>query len=115
MDGWMDGWMDGLIGWLVGVSMIITLISCCPRPFFLYLAFHDPHRCPPGGKFGEFCEKLGNGQPGLGVIPDWKPVYYPPGNVTVPYFLPDTPASRQDLATMYTACNRMDQGGFLAE
>nr|KAG5687627.1 hypothetical protein BaRGS_020028 [Batillaria attramentaria] len=78
------------------------------RPFFLYVAWHDPHRC--GGKFGQFCEKFGNGQPGMGLIPDWTPRYYNPGDVKVPYYLPDTPATRQDLANMYTTYSRMDQG-----
>lgn len=80
-----------------------------PRPFFLLVAFNDPHRCDPGDVpvYGEFCQRLGNG---VGVIPDWKPVNYHPNNVTVPYFLPDSLATRQDLADMYTAYSRLDQG-----
>lgn len=52
----------------------------------------------------------GNGQPGMGVIEDWKSETYDPASVIVPYFLPDTPATRQDIAAMYTSFNRMDQG-----
>ena len=30
--------------------------------FFLYVAFHDPHRCGhTHPEFGDFCEKFGNG------------------------------------------------------
>ncbi|BFZ03758.1 hypothetical protein BsWGS_06797 [Bradybaena similaris] len=81
------------------------------QQFFLYVAFHDPHRCgSTNPEFGEFCEKFGNGQPGMGTIPDWKPTLYSPDEVLVPYFVPDTPAARQDLAAQYTTINRMDQG-----
>ncbi|GFN86815.1 N-sulphoglucosamine sulphohydrolase-like [Plakobranchus ocellatus] len=78
------------------------------KPFFLYIAFHDPHRA--GGNYGPFMNKWGNGQPGHGHIPDWKPIEYDPAKVIVPYFLPDTPATRADIAAMYTSFNRMDQG-----
>ncbi len=50
--------------------------------FFLYVAFHDPHRCghtDPG--LGQFCERFGNGSPGMGTIPDWKPTYYTVGGI----------------------------------
>lgn len=30
----------------------------------------------------------------------------------MPYFVPDTPAARADLAAQYTTIGRMDQGGF---
>lgn len=81
-----------------------------PRPFFLYIGFFDPHRCNPYGKYGEFCEKFGNGEPGMGVIPDWKPLHYSPEEVIVPYFIPDTPAARKEIANQYTGISRMDQG-----
>ncbi|CAG5131358.1 unnamed protein product [Candidula unifasciata] len=81
------------------------------QQFFLYVAFHDPHRCgSTNPEFGEFCEKFGNGQPGMGHIPDWTPTQYSPDEVVVPYFVPDTPAARKDLAAQYTTINRMDQG-----
>ncbi|KAK0058190.1 N-sulfoglucosamine sulfohydrolase [Biomphalaria pfeifferi] len=81
------------------------------QPFFLYIAFHDPHRCgSTNPEFGEFCEKYGNGQAGMGIIPDWKPTLYSPDEVIVPYFVPDTPAARQDIAAQYTSVDRMDQG-----
>ncbi|XP_067860051.1 N-sulphoglucosamine sulphohydrolase isoform X1 [Heptranchias perlo] len=81
------------------------------RPFFLYVAFHDPHRCGHSQpQYGVFCEKFGNGESGMGWIPDWKPEYYTPEQVKVPHFLPDTPASRADLAAQYTTISRLDQG-----
>lgn len=81
------------------------------RPFFLYVAFHDPHRCDHSNpKYGSFCEKFGNGQPSFGTIPDWKPVVYKPNEVQLPYFVPDTPAARRDLAAQYTVISRLDQG-----
>ncbi|XP_028830087.1 N-sulfoglucosamine sulfohydrolase [Denticeps clupeoides] len=81
------------------------------RPFFLYVAFHDPHRCGHSQpQYGAFCEKFGNGESGMGCIPDWKPEYYTPDQVKVPYFIPDTAAARADLASLYTTVSRLDQG-----
>ncbi|XP_035207120.1 N-sulphoglucosamine sulphohydrolase-like isoform X2 [Stegodyphus dumicola] len=81
------------------------------RPFFLYVAFHDPHRCGhTNPEYGEFCEKFGNGEKGMGLIPDWSPVHYKPEDVLVPYFIPDTLAARQDIAAQYTTLSRLDQG-----
>mgnify|MGYP001353916640 FL=1 len=79
----------------------------------MYVAFHDPHRCGhTHPEYGMFCEKFGSGQSGFGVIPDWKPVYYRPEDVLVPYFVPDTPAARQDIAAQYTTISRLDQGNY---
>uniref|UniRef100_A0A1A7WP27 N-sulfoglucosamine sulfohydrolase (Sulfamidase) n=1 Tax=Iconisemion striatum TaxID=60296 RepID=A0A1A7WP27_9TELE len=81
------------------------------RPFFLYVAFHDTHRCGHSQpQYGAFCEKFGNGETGMGRIPDWKPVYYTPDQVKVPPFVPDTPTARADLAAQYTTVSRLDQG-----
>ncbi|XP_071093120.1 N-sulphoglucosamine sulphohydrolase-like [Haliotis cracherodii] len=80
------------------------------RPFFLYIAYHDPHRCSDIPTYGQFCERFGNGEPGMGNIPDWTPVKYSPDDVTIPFFLPNTTATRDDMANMYTAYSRMDQG-----
>ena len=79
------------------------------KPFFLYIAFFDVHQgC--GGKFGDFCDYWGNGSQGMGIIPDWTPVEYKPEDVEVPPFLPDTPATRMDIAAQYRSVSRMDQG-----
>ncbi|KAH3864421.1 N-sulphoglucosamine sulphohydrolase-like [Dreissena polymorpha] len=81
------------------------------RPFFLYIGFHDPHRCGhENPKYGTFCEMFGNGEPGMGTIPDWEPVTYNPSEVEVPYFVQDTPAARLDIAKQYTTISRLDQG-----
>ena len=90
------------------------ICTCIFRPFMLYIAPHDSHRCDPyNGKLGNFCEKFGDGTtPGTGVIPDWKPTVYGPSDVEVPYFLPDTPATRGDLAALYKTYSRLDQGMF---
>lgn len=81
------------------------------RPFLLYIGIHDIHRCAFHKTLGDFCERFGDGTtPGTGVIPDWNPLTYRPEDVEVPYFLPDTPATRQDLAKMYKTYSRFDQG-----
>ena len=85
----------------------------CFRPFFLYVAFHDPHRCGhTNPEYGEFCEKFGNGEKGMGYIPDWKPQYYNPDEILVPYFIPNTTQARKDIAAQYTTISRLDQGEF---
>ena len=81
------------------------------QDFFLYVAFHDPHRCGhTNPKYGNFCEKFGNGDPDMGRIPDWQPSYYKPDEVLVPYFVQDTPAAREDISNQYTTLSRLDQG-----
>ena len=53
------------------------------RNSFLYMAFHDTHRCGHvDSQFGPFCENFGDSSiPGMGNIPDWKPSYYDPDEV----------------------------------
>lgn len=81
------------------------------RPFFLYVGFHDPHRCGhTHPEYGQFCEKFGDGGAGMGHIPDWHPVRYDPAHVVVPYFVQNTSAAREDLAAQYTTLSRLDQG-----
>jgi len=87
------------------------LVCFFSRPFLLYIGIFDIHRCAYGNKLGDFCENFGDGTtPGTGSIEDWKPIVYEPEDVEVPYFLPDTPATRQDLANMYKTYSRFDQG-----
>ena len=77
----------------------------------MYIGFHDPHRgSHVHPQYGSFCEKFGNGEPGMGRIPDWTPLKYRPEDVLVPYFVPDTPIVREDIAAQYTAMSRLDQG-----
>ncbi|CAH1775761.1 unnamed protein product [Owenia fusiformis] len=105
---------------ILQVGRNITLIKHLVReflnhnkssPFFLYIGFHDPHRCGhTQPQYGTFCEKFGNGDPGMGKIDDWTPRYYKPEEVVVPYFIQDTPAAREDIAAQYATISRLDQG-----
>ncbi|KAL0279496.1 UNVERIFIED_CONTAM: hypothetical protein PYX00_001039 [Menopon gallinae] len=81
------------------------------QPFFLYVGFHDPHRCGhTNPEYGAFCEKFGNGYPENGHIPDWVPIYYQHDQIQLPFFVPDTLAARYDVSAQYTAISRLDQG-----
>lgn len=81
------------------------------RPFFLYIGFHDPHRCGHSNpEYGNFCERFGNGEDHMGTIPDWTPIIYEPEQVVVPYYVQDTYAARQDIASQYTTISRLDAG-----
>ncbi|CAH0719701.1 unnamed protein product, partial [Brenthis ino] len=81
------------------------------KPFFLYIGFHDPHRCGHSEpQFGPFCERFGSGEPGTGHIPDWTPWYYQWDEVELPYNVQDTEPARRDIAAQYTTMSRLDQG-----
>ncbi|XP_012214785.1 N-sulphoglucosamine sulphohydrolase isoform X1 [Linepithema humile] len=81
------------------------------QPFFLLVAFHDPHRCGhTHPEYGNFCEKFGNGDVGMGVISDWNPIYYQWEQVKVPYYVQNTEAARRDIAAQYTTISRLDKG-----
>lgn len=77
------------------------------RPFFLYFATADPHR--GGGTVADDPykpDRFGNGPKYEGV----KEVRYDPDKLTVPPFLPNTPACRAELAQYYQSVSRVDQG-----
>ncbi|XP_044253701.1 N-sulphoglucosamine sulphohydrolase [Tribolium madens] len=81
------------------------------KPFFLFVAFHDPHRCGhTNPEYGEFCQRFGNGDVGMGLIPDWHPIYYQWDELELPYYIPDTEEARRDVANQYTTISRLDQG-----
>ena len=80
------------------------------KPFFLYVAWGDVHRCGYKSAVGSFCEFYGSGKNGQGIIPDWTPTFYDPKDVVVPPFLPDNDDVREDIAGQYTAWDRLDQG-----
>jgi N-sulfoglucosamine sulfohydrolase len=77
------------------------------RPFFLYFCTADPHR---GGGVVEADphkpDAFGNGPDYPGVTEE----RYDPAKLTVPPFLPDTPACRAELAQYYRSISRVDQG-----
>jgi N-sulfoglucosamine sulfohydrolase len=82
------------------------------RPFFLYIATSDPHR--GGGTDAESPLELkpdlfGN-LPRRVAHPGVTEVFFDPAAVPVPPFLPDTPATRSELAHYYQSCSRVDQG-----
>lgn len=86
-------------------------IFCFCRPFFLYVGFHDPHRCGhTHPEYGAFCQFFGNGETGMGHIPDWHPITYDPTQVEVPHFVQDSLSARRDIAAQYTTISRLDQG-----
>lgn len=66
------------------------------RPFFLVYASSDPHRSAK--RFGN--ENFTN---------DPNEVKYDPKDVIVPYFLPDRPEVRQELAEYYQSASRFDR------
>lgn len=75
------------------------------------VAFHDPHRCGHvTPQYGSFCERFGSGEIGMGLIPDWHPIYYQWDELDLPYYVPDTEAARRDIAAQYTTISRLDQG-----
>lgn len=82
------------------------------RPFFLYFGTSDPHR---GGGKDETSERelkpdLFGNKPRDGAHEGVDEVFFDPAEVTVPYFLPDTPETREELAQYYQSCARIDQG-----
>ncbi|XP_055640925.1 N-sulphoglucosamine sulphohydrolase [Toxorhynchites rutilus septentrionalis] len=81
------------------------------QPFFLMVSFHDPHRCGHiTPQYGPFCERWGSGEEGMGLIPDWHPIYYVWDELILPYYVPDTEPARRDVAAQYTTISRLDQG-----
>lgn len=88
--------------------------SCLPflkntqAPFFLYYATGDPHR--GGGKAEDLPwkpDRFGNRDDGYDGV-EANP--FQPDQVSVPPYLPDTPASRAELAQYYQSVARLDQG-----
>ena len=68
------------------------------RPFFLLVGFTDPHRA--GTAFD-------NDRPHPG---DEEPVDYDPADLDPPYFLPDQPEVRRELADYARSVTRLDRG-----
>ena len=67
------------------------------KPFFVILGYQDPHRSGKG---------FGNEVANTGI----KETPYDPKDVRVPYFLPDKPEVRAELAEYCQAVSRLDQG-----
>ncbi|MFC5412793.1 sulfatase [Larkinella bovis] len=83
------------------------------KPFFLYFATDDPHRSNAVAANGspvfksDQANRFGNRPGGYPQVHD---VFYQPFQVSVPPYLPDTRATRQELAQYYEAVSRLDQG-----
>ena len=69
------------------------------KPFFLTMAYSDPHRAGDASHFGNTRE-----------WPEVKRERYSPADVAIPSHLPDLPGVRTDLAEYYEAVSRMDTG-----
>jgi N-sulfoglucosamine sulfohydrolase len=69
------------------------------QPFFLTMAYSDPHRAGDASQFGNTRD-----------WPEVPRVRYRPDEVTMPSHLPDLPGVREDLAQYYEAVSRMDSG-----
>ena len=82
------------------------------KPFFLYFATSDPHR--GGGKDSnsdlELKPDLFGNKPNDSSFPGVNEVFFKPEEIKVPYFLPDTAETREELAQYYQSCARIDQG-----
>ena len=46
----------------------------------------------------------------MGIIPDWKPIYYNLSQIQIPYFLPKTNKTKVEISAQYTTISRLDQG-----
>ncbi|WP_020468948.1 sulfatase family protein [Zavarzinella formosa] len=67
------------------------------KPFFLLVGFTDPHRAAKGFDM----DKTFKGVPTISVDPK---------AVSLPYFLPDQPEVRSEMAEYYASVNRLDFG-----
>jgi N-sulfoglucosamine sulfohydrolase len=67
------------------------------QPFLLVVGYTDPHRAARG---------FANESNYAGI----KPTVFDPANVFLPYFLPDKPAVRADVADYCQSISRLDQG-----
>lgn len=82
------------------------------KPFFLYFATSDPHRGGGVDKTSELKLKpdLFGNRPNKGAHDGVDEVFYDPADVRIPYFMTDTPETREELAQYYQSCSRIDQG-----
>lgn len=90
------------------------IVEASEKPFFLYYATDDPHRSniyTSEGKisFNTFPEPNSFGNQ-TGSYPGIQELTYEADEVIVPSFLPDTKATREELAQYYQSVSRLDQG-----
>jgi len=78
------------------------------KPFFLYWCSHDPHR--GGGRLESHpCRPDRFGNPER-PFPSDEETPYAEDEVRVPPYLPDTPATRAEVAQYYQSVSRLDRG-----
>ena len=74
------------------------ITDCGDKPFFLLVGFTDPHRAAKGfandGKYP----------------PEVPAIKFDPKTLPLPYFIPDQPDARADLADYYQSVARLDDG-----
>jgi len=93
---------------VVMADMCKDFISASDAPFFLYYCSSDPHR---GGGVDSTVsthpDRFGNRDEGY---EDVKEMHFTAEDVLVPPYLPDTKATRDELAQYYQSVARLDQG-----
>lgn len=77
------------------------------KPFFLYFCPTDPHRSGSSKNMPYGSNPHGNLPNGHEGVTETR---YGMDSLRVPYFLPDAPETRAELAQYYQAVSRMDQG-----
>ncbi len=77
------------------------------NPFFLYFCTSDPHRAQPVNNQPLAPDSFGNIQGGHEGVEE---TYYTTNDVIVPPYLPDSKASREELAQYYQSVARVDFG-----
>jgi len=77
------------------------------HPFFLYFCTSDPHRSGPASDELMAPDLFGNVQDGHQGVEE---TYFSPEEVIVPPYLPDSKATREELAQYYQSVARVDQG-----
>ncbi|MGA0556430.1 sulfatase [Larkinella sp. VNQ87] len=104
----------------IGRSPVAMADLCYPlfsdasdKPFFLYFATDDPHRSNAVALDGS--PVFMSDKPNLfgnrpGGYPQVHDVFYQPFQVVVPPYLPNTRATRMELAQYYESISRLDQG-----
>ncbi|HEY4787346.1 MAG TPA: sulfatase [Bacteroidales bacterium] len=86
----------------------LSFLKQTDKPFFLYLGMADPFRSNEANDEDiSLINSFGNNKQGYdGIIP----TFYKPGKMIVPFYLPDSPECRKELAQYAQAVSRMDLG-----
>lgn len=88
---------NGRNGAVIAAEAKKFIEECGEKPFFLLVGFTDPHRAKRGF----------DSQVPLKGVPTFT---FDPAKLPLPYFLPDQPDARADLADYYGSASRLDFG-----